>query len=236
MWLIPSDGSRCAQELAASTSASPEQREIWASTLARSATWSGKRRPLRFWLRLWSEATWMPRLFGLATWSDSQTCPANATPFMRDSRARRFQPLRADDGSLSTSGRQSRTWLPGFGPVSCSSRTSSDPLSCELPKTFTQWDTEEALPECPPPRWVPRIEGRDGGYLPTLTTRSNALSPSMSKWPAYQRLRELTNGQMPSIRWWSWFMGYPLEWLELPSATPSSPPKPPPPSPTCGEE
>jgi len=70
-------------------------------------------------------------------------------------------------------------------------------------------------PEFPPPAWVPHIAGRDGGYLPTPTTRANQQSPSMLKWPAYRRLAVIAGGKRLPMQFWEWMMGWPIGWTDL---------------------
>lgn len=75
-----------------------------------------------------------------------------------------------------------------------------------------------------PPTWVPRISARDGGYLPTITTRRNQCSDSMQKWPAYARLRALAGRNIP-VAFWEWMMGLQIGWTDCGALGTQWPPK-----------
>lgn len=93
---------------------------------------------------------------------------------------------------------------------SCSSRTSSAGRSNVRPASYENADTARRSSRTTPPTWVPRIDESDGGFLPTLTTRANQHSPSMRKWPAYERLNRLFGGSPAPVEFWEWMFGYPI--------------------------
>jgi len=68
-----------------------------------------------------------------------------------------------------------------------------------------------------PPTWVRHTDARVSSYLPTPTTRANALSPSMGKWPAHRNLAATFSSlglDHQHLRSWNaWLMGYPPGWL-----------------------
>lgn len=99
--------------------------------------------------------------------------------------------------------------------ASCSRRTSQGTRSSEHGMISSSSDTAPPWPEFPPPQWVPRIEGRDGGYLPTLTTKANQQAKSMAKWPAYRRLAALSGGKTIPVAFWEWLMGLPVGYTVL---------------------
>lgn len=104
-----------------------------------------------------------------------------------------------------SSGSASRRW--SSWKTSPSERSESPQLICAA-SAFPAGSLASA-----PPSWVPRISARDGGYLPTMTTRRNQLSNSMQKWPAYRRLRALV-GRSCKAEFWEWMMGLPIEWTD----------------------
>ena len=116
---------------------------------------------------------------------------------------------------LKTSGPMLRGSLPKSNPRTSSLRTSSANRSSVRPRTFSDSVTFVTLSELLPPAWVPRIGEFDTGYLPTITTRNNQQSPSMLKWPAYQRLAELAGGQKLPAAFWEWMMGWPIGWTDF---------------------
>ncbi len=140
--------------------------------------------------------------------------------YLQASRASRSATHREAGASPSISGRTSGASSTRRDLATSSSRTSSTSRSASLPLSSAGSTIASPLPECSPPSWVPRIADRDGGYLPTLTTRRNQHSDSMQKWPAYRRLRALAGASAP-IRFWEWMMGFPVGWTDSEcSATP----------------
>ena len=95
--------------------------------------------------------------------------------------------------------------------LSSSAKTFTGPRSNGPAETWLEPAFVPAIRELPPPAWVPRTAGCDGGYLPTLTTRLNQFSDSMQKWPAYRRLRALAGRRAP-VAFWEWMMGFPIGW------------------------
>ena len=77
--------------------------------------------------------------------------------------------------------------------------------------------TAIALPfaSYPPPTWVPRINGEDGGsWLPTPTETGNYDAPSMRKqWPAHRRLHLWTGG-LTTATHIEYLMAWPLGWSD----------------------
>lgn len=134
--------------------------------------------------------------------------------YLRDSRASRSRPLAEAEKSLSISGPTSCASSSNAKHLSSSARMSSEPRLSAPVETSSEPVFVPDTPEFPPPSWVPRIAGCDGGYLPTLTTRRNQFADSMQKWPAYRRLRALAGRSVP-IAFWEWMMGFPIGWTEV---------------------
>lgn len=227
MWLIPSAFSACSPVSEGLNSPSVPGSPEWAEAIASSLSWNGKPRRSAFWLREWKTGDCLRALCGRATF-DASPLPSSVASWissLRASRAPHTAAPPAAEPSRTTSGLLPFTSSTRFAHGGSSWRTSSDPRSSTLPTTFTELATAERLPPCPPPKWVPRTNGDAGGYLPTLTATMNQLSPSMMKWPGHRRLRAYTGGEMPSIRWWTSHMGFPMGWLATSSGDLSSPPR-----------
>lgn len=102
------------------------------------------------------------------------------------------------------------------GRLMFSSRTS--PVACPTcdwcAMTSGQWVTASARwPLLPPPPWVRRTLGDDGGYLATPTATANQGCPSMRIWPGCARLQSIFGGVTPDL--WDWMMGFPAGWSDL---------------------
>lgn len=132
---------------------------------------------------------------------------------LRASRANLSVQQAVDAGCSLTSGQPCFTLSAIPGPVECSWRTWLENRSSSPETIYLDVDTVSEWPEYPPPKWVPHINGGDGGYLPTVTTRNNQLSDSMQKWPAYARLRALVGKSCP-VAFWEWHMGFPIGWTD----------------------
>lgn len=120
----------------------------------------------------------------------------------------------------------------GSSPETCGQRCSESCKTCShvtcllktsqwLPlknpyETYTPVASLVKLQKRRPPEWVLRISGNDSGcWLPTPTTKNNASSPSMAKWPSCRSQREHLGGQRPSPNWLEWMMGWPIKWTAL---------------------
>ncbi len=80
-------------------------------------------------------------------------------------------------------------------------------------KSSHSWGIEVHYSASPQRRWVRRILGRAGSWLPTPTAKANVLAPSMSKWPAYASFQIWMSGRK-LIPVWEWMMGFPEGWTD----------------------
>ncbi len=103
-----------------------------------------------------------------------------------------------------------------FSHGECLRRMCRESLSSSRQSTCKTSVTWFAVAEHPPADWVPHTDDLAIGYLPTLTTRNNQLSPSMMKWPAYRRLALVAGEKLHlGISFWEWMMGWPVGWTGL---------------------
>lgn len=58
--------------------------------------------------------------------------------------------------------------------------------------------------------WALPTAARARSYWPTPTAKANHWSPSMRKWPAYDRLQSMI--PKPSVSLFEWLMGSPRSW------------------------
>ena len=203
----------------------------WASTslsappTAPSVTWRGKPIQPRFWSAAWKKESWLRALSG--TTLEPSTADAGVESWISSLRASRVRssPPPAEVGKPpAISGRSASASYPTCLPLSSSSRTYSENLFDGRLMIWSVSDSERWRPPSPPPNWVPRLNGDDGGYLPTLTAKANASCASMMKWPAYRRLDILARGRTLPVCFWEWMNGLPIGWSDLePSATGLSP-------------
>lgn len=160
----------------------------------------------------WKTRPWIARLSGTICAPSTANRGADAwILLLRDSRVSRSAlPLEAG-GLPQTSGLQCAAQSSGLTPRSPFWKTSPRPQYPLPPVISQRLATALGCFNSGPPSWVPRTNGQDGGYLPTITTRRNQGSDSMQKWPAYRRLRELTGRRCP-VAFWEWMMGLPVGW------------------------
>lgn len=184
----------------------------WADGIAVWVTSSGTptQRPLSW--HGWTKRPWIARLYGtICRPTTAAGCEAAWTSFLLDSRANlSARPVGAGE-PLSTYGPTYSGSCLRPARRSSSAKTFNANPSSGLAETLLEPVFVPDTPESPPPSWVPRIDASDGGFLPTLTTRSNQFADSMQKWPAYVRLRLLCGRRVP-IAFWEWMMGVPIGW------------------------
>ncbi len=165
--------------------------------------------------RGWKTRPWIALLYGTIS-QPSMACltVASSISSLRASHASHSVPRPEGDESLPTCGPKCCALSEKSDHHLCSVRTCSASRSSGPVTILPPLAIERPTYRCAPPSWVPRLSADDGGYLPTLTTRGNQLSPSMQKWPAYRRLKLLLGDTSPPI-FWEWSMGYPIGWTEL---------------------
>lgn len=179
-----------------------------------------------FW-RGWQMRPWSVRLFGRTLrGSAAEDFAAAWISSLPASRVSASQLLAEAAASPMTSGLRSGECYAKSGPASSSSRTSRSGLFDEPSDALSEMDGERRMTRSAPPSWVPQLTESGGGYLPTPTTRCNQQSPSMRKWPAYERLHRLSSGETLSPEFWEFVMGLPIGWTAcVPLATRSAPSK-----------
>ena len=198
MWLhVPAS---CRSVAATEGSTSPS--EPCFRELERSATWSGKSRPLRSWQRAWIRATWMRRLSGMTC--EPSTLDRGVAQWISSLRDSHASPYRSPEGVPEP------TTLDGYGPQSAMPLTAAgQQLSFSRmfldssPKVLTK-----SFPTLPPsgslrngavtarPRSVLPIVGIAGSAWPTpdaeVSTRSNrSLSPRAAVRPNLAALAKM---------------------------------------------
>jgi len=185
-----------------------------------SATWNGKLLRQRSWPRVWAKVFLTPLRSTLT--SEPSTVRSGLESWILRQRERRAslsqQPLEAERSQktsfLTLCGSQ-----PSAYPHSFSSKTSEEAgigwnsfvKNCGVKDT-----SRPQFSKLPPPRWVRRMSGTEGGFLPTPTAKANALAPSMRKWPAYALLQDLFPGvtNLPAA-WCEWMMAIPQGWTAI---------------------
>ena len=97
---------------------------------------------------------------------------------------------------------------------SCLGRTSRDHQLSGRPRSSSLTGGVVRLQRYPPPHWVRRILGRDGGYLATPTATANQWCPSMQKHPGCRGLARAF-GPSQKTTAFEFLMGWPIGWTDL---------------------
>jgi len=110
-------------------------------------------------------------------------------------------------------GRRCSALSATYAHNSCLPKTSAKTRSVKHKPTLPVLDTRRSVAWSRRATWAQTILGKDGGWLPTPTTKANWAAASMQKWPSSRRATKVFGHPTPEVH--EYLMGWPPGWTDL---------------------